>query len=468
MVGITRSGAYVPWHRMGKGTEAWTARGERAVSSFDEDSITMAVAAGLDCLGGMDLKAIDAVYFASTTSPFREKQAATLIAKALDLRDGIFTADFAGSLRAGTTALKAAVDSVKAGTARNVLVVAAEQRVPQPRSDFDENFGDGAAAFLVGKDDVVALVEDIYSYSQEIYDVWRTDTDLFPRSAEDRFVLEEGYIKSMKEAAAIIMGRNKLIPKDFAQVVAYAPSARKHTDICRSMGFDEKTQLAPSYFGQLGDTGCALVPMMLAGAIEKAKAGQRILVASYGEGSDVLVLKIEKDGVKPAGARGLSGHLASKKLLPSYITYLRWRGLVNIAFAAKRPPLKIPGVHAVWREVPANISLYGSKCHACGTVQYPAERVCTQCQAVDKMAPWKMPKRGSVFTYSMDYLGPTPDPPMVLAVVDLEGGARGLFVMTDRDPNEVKVGMPIELSFRRLHTVEGIHNYYWCAIPIRS
>ncbi len=468
MIGITRYGAYVPLYRMGKGTEAWTARGERAVSSFDEDSITMAVAAGLDCLGDIDPKTIDAVYFASTTSPYREKQAATLIARALDLKDGIFTADFAGSLRAGTTAIKAAVDSVKAGTARNVLVVAAEQRVPQPRSDFDENIGDAAAALLVGREDTVAEIEDIYSNSQEIYDVWRTDTDVFPRSAEDRFVAEEGYLKSMKEAAAVIMGRNKLSHKDFAQVVAYAPSARKHTEICRSMGFDEKTQLAPAYFGQVGDAGCALVPMMLAGVLEKAKAGQRLLVASYGEGADVLVLKMAKDGVKPAGVRGLSGYLASKRLLSSYITYLRWRGLVNIAFAAKRPPLKIPGVHAVWREAPSNISLYGSKCRTCGTVQYPAERICTQCQTIENMEPRKMSRKGAVFTYSMDYLGPTPDSPMVLAVVDFDDGGRGLFVMTDRDPNEIKVGMTIELSFRRLHTVEGIHNYYWCATPIRS
>ncbi|MBI2856745.1 MAG: hydroxymethylglutaryl-CoA synthase family protein, partial [Chloroflexi bacterium] len=174
MVGITRYGAYVPLYRLGKGTEAWSARGERAIASFDEDTITMGVAAGLDCLGDTDPRAIDALYFASTTSPFREKQAATLVAKALDMRDGIFTLDFAGSLRAATGALKAAVDAVKAGSARNVMVVAAEERVPQPRSDFDENVGDGAAAFVVGDEGVIADIEDVYSYSKEIYDVWRT------------------------------------------------------------------------------------------------------------------------------------------------------------------------------------------------------------------------------------------------------------------------------------------------------
>ncbi len=202
MVGITGFGAYVPYYRLGVGTEAWKGRGERAIASFDEDSITMAVAAGLDCLDGADTGSIDALYFASTTSPFKEKQAATLVARAIDLRADIFTVDFAGSTRAGTAALKAAVDAVRAGTAGKVMVVIADERVPRPRSEFDASFGDGAAAFVIGDEGVVAEVEDICSYSHEIYDVWRVDGAVFPRSAEDRFVFQEGHLKAMKRAAS--------------------------------------------------------------------------------------------------------------------------------------------------------------------------------------------------------------------------------------------------------------------------
>jgi 3-hydroxy-3-methylglutaryl CoA synthase len=467
MVGITRFGAYVPYYRLGVGTEAWKGRGERAIASFDEDSITMAVAAGLDCLDGADTGSIDALYFASTTSPFKEKQAATLAARAIDLRSDIFTIDFAGSTRAGTAALKAAVDAVRAGTAGKVMVVMADERVPRPRSEFDASFGDGAAAFVIGDEGVVAEVEDICSYSHEIYDVWRVDGAVFPRSAEDRFVFQEGHLKAMKRAASSLMTRMGLSPTDFSKLVVYAQTQRRHTEMCRALGFDDKSQLAPSFFGQMGDTGCAFVPMMLVAALEEAKAGERILAVSYGEGADAIALKTT-DGLQGSGnGRGMKGYLAAKRILPSYLDYLRWRGLVDLAHAATRPPLKIPAVHALHREVQRNIALYGVKCLSCGTIQYPDERVCTSCQAKDNMEPAKMSKKTSLFTYSMDYLGPTLDPPLVLVVVDFEGGGRGMFSMTDRDIDEIKVGMTLEMSFRRLHTVEGIHNYYWCAVPVR-
>jgi len=468
MVGISKYGAYVPVYRMGKGTEAWTARGERAVTSFDEDSITMAVAAGMDCLGDADTNKIDALYFASTTSPYKEKLAATVVAKALALRPDAFTVDFAGSLRSGTAALKAAVDAVKAGSAKNILVTIADQRTPQPRSGEDETFGDGAAAFLVSATGVIATIDDVASVFEEIYDVWRIDGDVFPRTSEDRFIAEEGYFKATKAAATAVMARNKLSPKDFAQLIVYANTARRQTEMCKNLSFDDKTQMAPAFFGTVGDTGTALVPMMLAALLEKAKAGQKVLVVSYGQGSDAMIITATKDGAKPAGTHGMSGYMASKRLLPSYLTYLRWRNLVSVAPPAKRPPLKIPGMAALWREGNRNISLIGCKCKKCGTIQYPEERVCTQCQAQDQMEPYKMSRKAHLFTHANDYLGPVPDSPMVLSVVDFDGGGRGMFMMTDRDINQIKIGMPLEMSFRRLHTVEGIHNYFWCAIPARS
>ena len=56
----------------------------------------------------------------------------------------------------------------------------------------------------------------------------------------------------------------------------------------------------------------------------------------------------------------------------------------------------------------------------------------------------------------------------MISVINFDGGGRMLCSMTDRDINEVKVGMPLELSFRRLYTADGIHNYFWKAIPVRS
>ena len=80
--GIVAYGSYIPSTRLplglihgGKVNEASPVK---AVAGFDEDAITMAVSAAVNCLQDRDHKSVDAIYFASTSSPFREKQAATL------------------------------------------------------------------------------------------------------------------------------------------------------------------------------------------------------------------------------------------------------------------------------------------------------------------------------------------------------------------------------------------------------
>ena len=77
-------------------------------------------------------------------------------------------------------------------------------------------------------------------------------------------------------------------------------------------------------------------------------------------------------------------------------------------------------------------------------------------------------KRGTLFTYSMDERATVIDPPNVLAAVNLEGGGRFFSQMTDRDVNNIKVGMTMELTFRRIHDASGVHNYFWKCKPARG
>src|ERR1700752_4689488 len=150
MVGITSYGAYVPMLRLplaAIGGGAVKPGGpEKAVANWDEDAITMAVAAAIDCLRGVDRASVDAVLFASPSYPFKEKQGAAIIAKALDLRRDVYTSDVGDSLRAGTNALRAGLDAIKAGSAKRVLVVVGDVRMAAPRSAMEPNLGDAAAA----------------------------------------------------------------------------------------------------------------------------------------------------------------------------------------------------------------------------------------------------------------------------------------------------------------------------------
>src|SRR6185436_2901131 len=120
-VGITGFGAYLPRLRLQRkamaSANAWfnpgivgQGKGERTMANWDEDSVTMAVEAARDALpGGADpiksRRHIDALYFASTTMPFSDRQNAGIVASALSLSEEIHTADVTGSQRAGLSAL---------------------------------------------------------------------------------------------------------------------------------------------------------------------------------------------------------------------------------------------------------------------------------------------------------------------------------------------------------------------------
>ncbi|TET38087.1 MAG: 3-hydroxy-3-methylglutaryl CoA synthase [Dehalococcoidia bacterium] len=468
MAGITSYGAYVPLYRLGGQTAGWSGLVEKAMASFDEDSITMAVAAAIDCMNGMDRSTIDGLYFATTTSPYVEKQAATTIATAADLRRDSITMDFTDSLRAGTNALRAAFDAVKAGSAKQVMVTAAEMRLAQPRSAYEAGFGDGAAALLIGDEKVAASIVGWYSVTNEILDVWRSSGETIVDSWEERFVLDEGYRSVLSETISGLFAKCNVSAKDFAKAVYYAPDARRHTEMARKIGL-EPGQVQPLLIGAVGNTGAAFALMMLVAALEEAKPGDRILLANYGDGADAFILEVTEEINKIRDRRGMKGYMASKKILGDYQTYAAWRGFIDVAAAVRRPEMVQPSPTAVWRERDANIRFHGVKCKSCGYPQYPPQRVCTKCHAKDNFEDVRFSdKKGTVFTYAMDYLAPTPDPPLVIAIVNFEGGGRIVSMMTDRDINEVKIGMPVELTFRKLFTAKGVHNYYWKSMPLRG
>jgi len=468
MVGITSYGAYVPLYRLNREAIAPGARGEKAICNFDEDSITMAAAAAIDCLTGVDRQTVDGLYFATTTSPYKEKLGATIVAMAADLKEETLTADFAHSLRAGTSALMSAIDTVKAGSAKKVMVTAADCRLGIPGTPYEQNFGDGAGALLIGDSDVVATIEASYSVYSEIMDLWRADGDTFVRSWEDRFTTTYGYLAVVGEAVSGLLKKTGLKPGDFAKVVLYTPDARRSADLAKKLGFDVKAQLQDPFFNAMGNTGTALPLMLLAAALEEAKAGDRILLASYGNGSDAFVLQVTDQIAKIKARRGMKGHLESKRVMDDYKQYLIWRGILPIE------PLKetvaFISAPALWRERDANLRLQGVKCQACGTIQYPPQRVCTKCHAKDQFEPYRLSdKKAKIFTFSMDYITyPVLERPVVTSTIDFDGGGRMQCYMTDREDKEVECGLPVEMSFRKLFVKDGIHNYFWKSIPLRT
>ena len=278
MAGITAYGAYVPLRRLGQGTQGWRLPTEKAIAFYDEDSLTMAVAAAIDCLGDMDRSEVDGMYVASTTLPYKEKMVATTIAAAVDLRKDILTMDCVDSLRSGTAALRMAIDAVKAGSAKKVLVTASDCRLGPPRSEFDQTFGDGVVAFLIGDDNEALTLEAYYSVSHELLDMWR-DTGNTVNTWEDRWVQEEGYMKVVPQVVKEFLEKYKVSLKDVTKVALYGNNQRRHSQVAKMIGISPE-QLADPLYSTVGNTGTASALMMMVGILEEAKAGDTIMVVA--------------------------------------------------------------------------------------------------------------------------------------------------------------------------------------------
>ena len=453
MIGIKSFGAYIPWHRLDRQQflKAWggfAIPGERSVAYYDEDSVTMAVEASVNCLKDFDPQKVDGLYFATTTAPYKEKQSAATMRLALNMRDDIRTADFTTSLRCGSTALLMAYDTIKAGSADSILVAASDCRIAAPAGMTEQSLGDGSAAFLLGKKDVVAEILYTYSTSDDLVATWRGENDIFIRFWEERMVMDEGY--------------SKIVPIAIKGILA--KSGFKPAQLQDPFGL----------FLNMGMTGSAMAPQMLSACLEMAKPGDLILYAGYGNGVDAMILRVTDAITKLPERRGLIKHLFIKKSYDNYESILKWRDIVPME-AARRPDRQHIRMSATWRDRKVLLGLWGVKCKKCGTVQYdngamstPPIRICAKCQAQDNFDDYCFAgKTATVFSYTHDQLAPVVDPPASVVLVEFEGGGRAFFDLTDRTPEEIQVGTKVELTFRKLQLDRGLTNYFWKVRPVR-
>lgn len=476
MLGILSYGGYVPIWRIDRSiiaqnSGAGSMGGERSLAARDEDSLTMAVEAGLDCLAGFDPKDIDGVFFATASSPFRQKLGSSIIASALDMRKDVYTFDFTSSTRAGTSAVKAALDSVKAGSAKKILVVASEHRVARPSSMFEQVFGDGAAALLIGEDGVIAEIEGFRTASDPIPGPWQMEGQDYLNTFEPKLDRLAGVLGDMPAVTTGLLEDLSLTSGDISKFALGGPDPRSFMDLARAIKFDPKTQLVDPMFSTVGITGTPHCLLMLVGALEKAKPGERIVCASLGEGSDAFLVKTT-DGISEAGGkhRG-TGYISSKRMVPSYGRFTDWQGTRDTGWPPKDTS---SSVVTFWREEKWALPFYGMKCNNCGKTQYPIARSCINCGARDDSQEVKIAGKGVVFTFAHDYLyahGLIPSDgvnPGTRVMSDMEDGCRIWLEMVDCELDEVKIDMPIELTFRVLHDKGGYRFYGWRARPVRG
>lgn len=461
MPGIVSYGAYLPRHLLSRQAIRETlgqggGKGTRTVAGYDEDSTSMAVEAARRARRAANGAGPSSVHFATTAPAYADKTNANAIHAALNLPPDVFATDHAGSIRCAVGALKAAA-------ADGGLAVLADVRTGRPGSADEAGGGDGAAAFLFGdgaQGNVFAEIVGQASATAEFLDRWRIPGEPNSSTWEERFGLGV-YLPLMQDAAQRALKAAGVDQPD--HVVIASPHTRAARTAAKQFGDVANDELEPL----TGNLGAAHAGLALTDVLDRAGPGQHVLVLSAADGADAIVLKTT-DAI--ASRPSANGDQARAQLEHArevdYATFLTWRGVLEREPPRRPDPVRPEGPPAA-RAADWKFAFVGSRCRECGRVHVPPQRVCAGCHAVDSMKPAPLADQaGTVATHTIDRLAFSLSPPTITAVVDFDGGGRFSCELTDCDPDDVAVGTRVELTFRRMFSADGVHNYFWKARPM--
>lgn len=306
MAGIAGYGAFIPRNRIrseeiarqwGKDPAA-IRKGllleEKSVPGLDEDTITISVAAARAALAraGIDPQRIGALYIGSESHPYAVKPSGTVAIEALGIGPQVHVADFEFACKAGTEAMFVALGLVESGRVEYALAIGADTSQGAPNDALEFSASAGGAAFIFGRDNVVADCVDAVSYTTDTPDFWRREGEFYPRHG-GRFTGEPAYFKHVLSASRLILERTGLKPADFRFAVFHMPNGKFPLSAGRQLGFT-RAQLEPGWIvPRMGNTYSGSSPTGLCAALDDAGADELILITSFGSGagSDSFVFR---------------------------------------------------------------------------------------------------------------------------------------------------------------------------------
>jgi 3-hydroxy-3-methylglutaryl CoA synthase/uncharacterized OB-fold protein len=464
MRGLLAWGAYIPYARLdrkaiGAALGASAGSGTRAVASYDEDSTSLGVEAARVALRGAAVTP-EAIYFATTDPAYLDKTNATAIHAALDLPATAAAYDMLGSVRSAAGAVRAALEARGPAAA-----VVSDVRTGLAGGGDEREGGDAAAAFVFGEGPVVAEPLGHASQTAEFLDRWRVPGESASRQWEERFG-EHAYVPLGEAALRDALKQAGVTASAVDVLIVAGPHARSNKRVTASAGV-RKEAIADDLAASVGNAGAAHAGLMLAAALDTARPDQLIAAVSLADGADASVWRTTNAITTRRATSTVAAQIAGGGAV-SYAAFLTWRGFLRRE-PPRRPDPQPPEAPAAARAEAWKYAFTGSRCQACGARHVPPQRVCVKCHAVDRMRPERLSDvPATIATFTVDRLAYSMSPPVVVAVIDFEGGGRFQCEMTDVDPKAVKIGDRVELTFRRLYTANGIHNYFWKARPIRS
>ena len=473
--GIVSYGVYIPFWRLQR--SAITAalgsgggRGTRSVASYDEDTTSMGVEAARRALGNAPEGCAPSIIAFATSAPaYLDKTNANAIHAALAMPSTVGAVDCVGSARSAAAALMVAEH-------RGGLAVLSDIRVGLPGGADESAGGDAAVALLMGSgDDVLAEVIGGSEVTSEFLDRWRSPGEDHSRQWEERFG-EHVYLPLVQQSLNDALSKAQLSIDEIDHLIVTGLHTRAVTAARRAIGARPEA-IVDDFSTVIGNTGTPHFALMLADVLDRAKPRETIAVVHLADGCSTWLLRTTECVDQRRPAHSVRDLISATRDDLAYTTFLTWRGQLHRE-PPRRPEPDRPAAPPSLRSASWKFGLFGSRDEA-GFVSLPPARVSMASGAIDQMEMVRMADvQATIATFSIDRLAYSLSPPSVSVVIDFDsiqdggagGGKSGRFQceLTDSDPAAVRIGDRVEMTFRRLYTQDGIHNYFWKARPIRG
>ena len=338
MVGIVSYGGYVPRYRIeakeiakvwGKDESISKGLGisSKSVPGPDEDVATISVEAARNAMKKCSVNPgeIGAVYVGSESHPYAVKPTSTVVAEAIGAGPNLTAADYEFACKAGTAAIQTCMGLVSSGMIKYGLAIGSDTSQAAPGDALEYSASAGGAAFLIGKENVIAEINKTYSFTTDTPDFWRREGEKYP-SHGGRFTGEPAYFRHVMNCAKGLLERTGTKPSDYRYAVFHQPNGKFPVNVGKMLGFTNEQIKTGLLTPRIGNTYSGSTPLGLAAILDVAKPGDRIFAVSYGSGagSDGFDITVTEKIMGIDRSPTVESFIADSKII-DYATYVRYR-----------------------------------------------------------------------------------------------------------------------------------------------
>lgn len=432
----------------------------KSIANSSEDTTTLATEAAENAItmSGIDPVKIGSVALGTESKPYAVGLAARHVASFSGVGENVFVADLEGACNAGMQAVNYVMSQIKSGIVDYGLAIGSDLSQAPVKDALEYSAGAGAAAFVLGKKNILATIRDMAPYSTLSLDFWRRDEMLVPKHHGRTTV--EVYTNAVIGAMEELLRRHPNMKiSDFEHITFHQPSGYMPLKVCKALaqpkievGCDpnvrdrlkiskediEKKVKPWLTVMETGNTYAASTPIAIATILDKGKPGEDILAVSYGSGAYTIAtwLKIEKEiNKKRKTALGVQDYIRRKKVIDfkTYATYLKERT------RREKTRLEYP-------RIVGEIDPIGKKsieiiiCSSCNRVYYPVRNRCLNFECAGNLDKIAFPIKARLKKLS----------PHHQKIFNCNTLKKGKVFIVDAEVDKLKPGIELECVTRRL------------------